>query len=113
MAQERHDSEYGDQKLLRVSVLIVALLGVGLCIAPNLDRSTGITPALGGLMGLWVLILIVGGIWVGRVQARYRCPQCGRHLAMLKTEATTKFQHRFHCPTCAVIWTTDVYDGEA
>ena len=112
MSQERHDAEYGDQKLLRVSVLIVALMGVGLCIAPQLGASAGMTPGLWILIALWMLILVGGGIWVGRVQSEYRCRLCGRRLAMLPTQAATKYQHRFHCPTCDVVWTTDVYDSD-
>lgn len=113
MAQERHDAEYGDQKLLRVSVLIVALMGLGLCIAPNLSTGAGISPGLWVLIVLWVGVLVIGGIWVGRVQSTYRCRQCGRRLPMLPTEAATKYQHRFRCPSCEVIWTTDIYDGDA
>jgi hypothetical protein len=112
MATERHDKEYGERTILRVILLIAALMGVGVFIIPNVEYGPKISPVGWVLISIWSMILIVGTIWAGRVQRRYRCPQCGAQLPMRHPEAATKYQHRFHCPKCDVIWTTDVYDGD-
>ena len=112
MATERHDKEYGERTILRVIVLIGALMGVGVFILPNVGYGPKVSPAGWVLITIWSVILVVGTIWVGRVGRRYRCPHCGAHLPMLRPEAATKYQHRFHCPTCDVIWTTDVSVGD-
>jgi hypothetical protein len=112
MATERHDKEYGERTILRVIVLIGALMGVGVFIIPNVEYGPKVSPTGWVLISIWCVILIVGTIWAGRVRRRYRCPLCGAHLPMLPPEAATKYQHRFHCPTCDVIWTTDVSVGD-
>lgn len=112
MAAERHDKEYGERTILRVFVLFGALMGVGVFITPNVEYGPKVSATGWVLITIWSAILVVGTVWAGRVQRRYRCPQCGAHLPMLPPEAATKYQHRFHCPTCDVVWTTDVSVGD-
>jgi hypothetical protein len=112
MATERHDKEYGERTIVRVIVLIGALMGVGVFIVPNVEYGPKVSRTGWVLIAIWSVILVVGTVWAGRVQRCYRCPQCGAPLPMLRPEAATKFQHRFHCPTCDVIWTTDVSVGD-
>ena len=112
MAAEQHDNDYGYRTLVRVIVLMVALGLVGVFILPNVEHGPKVSPTGWVLIAIWSVILVVGTIWANRVQSRYRCPQCGAHLPMLRPEAATKYQHRFHCPTCDVIWTTDVSAGD-
>jgi hypothetical protein len=112
MATEQHDKDYGDRKLHRVMILIAALMGVGVFVIPNVEYGPKITTSGYVLITIWTLILVGGGFWAGQVQARYRCPKCGAYLPMLQPEASTKYQHRFYCRTCDVVWTTDIYSGD-
>jgi hypothetical protein len=77
MATERHDKEYGERTLVRVIVLIGTLMGVGVCIIPNVDYGPRVSPTGWVLIVTWSVILVVGTVWAGRVQRRYRCPRCG------------------------------------
>ena len=116
MAKEQHDNEYGNQTILRVGILIVALMVVGVPTAfiPGIiDYGPKVSPMGWVLVSMWTLILIIGTIWVVRVQRCYHCPKCGVHLPMLRPEKSTKYQHRFYCATCDVTWTTDVYRGDS
>ncbi len=112
MATEQHDKDYGDRTLYRVMILIAALLGLGVFIIPNVEYGPKITTAGYVIITFWTLILVVGCFWVGQVQARYRCVKCGAHLPKLQPEASTKYQHRFYCKNCDVVWTTDIYAGD-
>jgi predicted RNA-binding Zn-ribbon protein involved in translation (DUF1610 family) len=111
MTTEQHDKDYGERTIYRVIILIGALMGVGVFIIPNVEYGPKVSKAGWVLITIWLAILVVGGVWAGRVQARYHCPKCGARLPMLRLEKSTNYQHRFHCPTCDVIWTTDVYAG--
>ena len=113
MASEQHDKDYGERTIVRVITLIGLLIGVGVFIIPNVEYGPKVSKAGWVLITIWSVILVVGGVWAGRVQRRYRCPKCGAQIPMLRPEASTKHQHRFHCPTCDVIWTTDVYAGDS
>ena len=112
MATEHHDKDYGKRTIFRVIILIGALMGVGVFIIPNVEYGPKVSTTGWVLIAIWSVILVVGTVWAGRVRSRYRCPKCGAQLPMLRPEASTKYQHRFHCPTCDVIWTTDVYVGD-
>lgn len=112
MAMERYDKEYGGRTIVRVILLIGALIGVGVFIIPNVEYGPKVSPIGWALISIWGVILVVGTVWAGRVQSRYRCPQCGAQLPMLRPESSTNYQHRFQCSTCDVIWTTDVYVGD-
>jgi DNA-directed RNA polymerase subunit RPC12/RpoP len=112
MAAEQHDKDYGYRTMVRVIVLISALMLVGAFIVPNVEYGPKVSPIGWVLITIWSVILVVGTIWASRVQRRYRCPRCRAQLPMLRPEASTKYQHRFHCPACDVIWTTDVYVGD-
>src|SRR5947209_8030341 len=100
MATEQHDTEYGKRTIYRVLILIGALMGVGVFIIPRVVDVAKVSATGWVLIALWCVILVVGTFWAGRVQRRYRCPQCGAPLPMLRPEASTKYEHRFHCPTC-------------
>lgn len=113
MPTEQHDKDYGERTIYRVIILIAALMGVGVLIIPNVEYGPKVSTVGWVLIAIWSAVLVVGGVWAGRVQARYHCPKCGARLPMLRPEASTKYQHRFHCPTCDVIWTTDVYVGDS
>jgi hypothetical protein len=109
MAKEQEDKEYGGRTIGRVIVLAGALMGIGAFIIPNVERGPQVSTAGWVLIAIWCVVLVVGTVWAGRVQRRYRCPKCGAQLPMLRPEASTRFQHRFHCQTCDVTWTTNVY----
>ena len=112
MAVEQHDKDYGERTMPRVIVVIGALIGVGVFIIPNVQHGPKISTAGYVLIAIWSAILVAGVIWGTRVQRRYQCPKCGTHLPLLPTEAATRYQHRFHCKTCDIIWTTDVRQGD-
>ena len=112
MAVEQHDKDYGERTITRVIVLFGALIGIGVFIIPNVECGPKISTAGCVLIAIWSAILVAGVIWGTRVQRRYNCPKCGTGLPMSRTEAATKHQHRFHCKTCDIVWTTDVYDGD-
>jgi DNA-directed RNA polymerase subunit RPC12/RpoP len=113
MATERHDRGYGERTLVRVITVIGALMFVGVFAIPTVIEPPKITPIGYAILAIWGLVLVVGTVWTCRVQYRYHCSKCGAHLPPLPSEAKTKHQHRFHCKACDVIWTTDVYVGDA
>ena len=80
MATEQHDKDYGDRTMYRAIILISALMLVGMCIIPNVAYGPKVSTAGRILTTIWVVILVVGGVWAGRVQRRYRCPKCGAQL---------------------------------
>ena len=112
MAVEQHDKDYGERTMTRVIVVIGALIGVGVCILPNVESGPKISTAGYVLIAIWSAILVAGVIWGTRIQRRYHCSKCGTHLPRLRTEAATRYQHRFHCKACDIIWTTDVHEGD-
>jgi hypothetical protein len=107
-----HDKTYSGRTIVRVIVLIGLLIGIGAFIIPNVDYGPKVSKAGWVLISIWTSVLVIGGLWVGRVQANYHCPKCGARLPMLPVEVSTKFQHRFWCETCDVVWTTDVYSAD-
>ena len=109
MTTEQHDNSYGERTILRVIVLIGSLVGIGVFIIPHVDHAARISAVGFVLIVIWVLVLVVGGIWASRIRRHYCCPKCGERLPMLAPEADTNYQHRFHCLACDVIWTTDIY----
>jgi len=112
MPAEKHDKEYGERTIYRVIIVIGALMGVGVLIVASLEKGPPLSTIRWVLISIWCAILVVGTVWACRVQHCYCCPKCGARLPMLRPEASTKSQHRFHCPACDVIWTTDVYSGD-
>jgi predicted RNA-binding Zn-ribbon protein involved in translation (DUF1610 family) len=112
MATEQHDQEYGNRTITRVFILIGVLIGLGIFIIPNIEPGPKLSLTGWILAAVWCVTLVVGISWGTRLQRHYHCPKCGAKLPMLPLEAATKHQHRFHCQSCEVIWTTDVYSGD-
>jgi DNA-directed RNA polymerase subunit RPC12/RpoP len=112
MAIEQHDKEYGNRTLYRAMVLIASLMGIGVFIIPLLEKGGKLSIAGYVLITIWCVVLVIGTRWAGQVQRNYRCSKCGAHLPMLRPEASTKYQHRFHCVHCDITWTTDVSVGD-
>ncbi len=113
MSTEPHDKAYGERTIVRVITVIGALMFVGVFMIPTVIEPPKFSPVGYVPMVVWGLVLVVGTVWACRVQYRYCCPKCGTRLPPLPPEASTKYQHRFHCKTCDVVWTTDVYVGDA
>ena len=109
MATEQHNKDYGKRMVVRAIVLIGALMGLGVFIIPSVERWPAVSTAGWVLISIWCVLLVVGTVWAARVQLNYRCPKCGARLPMLRPETSTRYQHRFYCTACDVIWTTDVY----
>jgi len=113
MRVEQHDKAYGKRTIKRVIVVIAALIGIGVFMIPTVFGGPRITTVGYILIGVWGFVLAIGVIWAARVRSRYYCPRCGAHLPPLESDASTNYQHRFQCTACDVIWTTDVYTGDA
>jgi DNA-directed RNA polymerase subunit RPC12/RpoP len=112
MPREQHDEEYGYQTLVRVFGLFAALLFVGAMAIPTVIEPGHFTPAGYVVTVVWVAILVGGVICCGKVRAGYRCPKCGTRLPPMQTEGSTKYEHRFHCQRCDIVWTTGVHEGD-
>lgn len=113
MATERRDEEYGYRTLVRVLTLTFSLMFLGVFLIPTVVDPPHITTAGYVLLGGWILVLISGVVWCGRTRAAYHCPRCGARLPPLRGDAATRYEHRFRCPSCDVIWTTGVYEGDS
>ncbi len=112
MPQEQRDEEYGYQTLVRVFGLLAALLFVGAMAIPTVIEPGHFTPAGYVVTVVWVAILVGGVISCGKVKADYRCPKCGTRLPPMQTQGSTKYEHRFHCQACDIVWTTGVHEGD-
>jgi hypothetical protein len=112
MATEIHDKDYVKRLLFRAFVVMGVLMLVGLLIIPTVILTPQVSGAGYGVMTSWGLVLIAGTTWLCRVQYRYCCPRCGKRLPPVPSGAGNKFEHRFHCAFCDVVWTTSVYDGD-
>ena len=112
MPIERRDEEYAYQKLARFFVLMVSLGMVSLFAIPTVIDVPRITP-LGWLELATGCGLVIGGvIWLGKVESTYRCPKCGAALPKLKPEKSTQYEYRFFRPTCDIVWTTGMHEGD-
>lgn len=112
MPRERKDDEYGYQKLAGFFTLFLLLSMVGglfLLVAGVPPRLTAGSAVLGVL---WFGVLIAGGIQMGRISTGYKCPQCGAPLPQLPAEKATRYEHRFLCKHCDVLWVTGVHEGD-
>lgn len=113
MANEQRDEHYGRRTMSRGLMLIGALMVVGLCIVTQIEEGPGYFTSTGwALIGIWLVFLIVGIVWVQAVKRGYRCPKCATLLPMMRREASTQYEERFHCQKCHVTWTTGVFPGE-
>jgi hypothetical protein len=112
MPVEQHDKNYGERTIYRVLIVMGALMGFGVLMLAGVKDSPPVTTTGWVLISIWSAILIIGTVWACRVQTRYRCPKCGARLPMLRPEASTKYEHQFHCSACDVIWTTNVHVGD-
>ena len=62
MATERHDPEYGNRTWGRVVLLIVALMGIGALLIPNVSYGPKVTSFGWVLLMVWLVVLVVGTV---------------------------------------------------
>jgi hypothetical protein len=113
MRIEKRDEEYGGRTLTRVFALILSLMLVGVFFIPTVVMPGHFTTAAYVVATIWLIVLVFGNIWCNRVRSRYRCPECGASLPSLKSEKSTKYEHRFLCVRCDIVWTTGVFERES
>ena len=87
MANEKRDKHYAQRAMNRCLIHIGVLMVVGLGIVTQMHPE--ITS-----------------------EGPDRCPKCGTPLPMMRREASSKYEERFHCERCHVTWTTGVFPGD-
>ena len=65
------------------------------------------------MLALWLVVLVVGTVWVRKTASRYNCPQCGARLPRLHAEGSDTSEHRFLCRHCDTLWFTGVRDTDS
>jgi hypothetical protein len=111
MAVERKDEQFGGRVLVRIlpSILIPSFFVLPVVLTADSPMKT------------WQIVVCVAGplttavsaCWLMyRLHSRYCCPQCGARLPSKRTEAASRYEYRFYCQRCDIIWTTGVFQGE-
>jgi hypothetical protein len=111
MAIERKDSEFGSRVFIR---LLISIVGPSLLLLPFAVR--GKMPATRPEMALFaaapITTAILGCYLLHRLYRRYRCPQCGTKANPEPVRAELRYEHRFYCKQCDIVWQTGVSSGE-
>jgi len=113
MANEKRDKHYAQRAMNRCLIHIGVLMVVGLGIVTQIEEGPRHFSTFGWiLIWIWLALLVAGIVWVTAVKRGYRCPKCGTPLPMMRREASSGYEERFHCDHCHVTWTTGVFPGD-
>lgn len=110
---ERHDPDYGSRTMILVYGFMALCIPFIIFLTTQSygpDNDKHLTPAGWVGLGLFVLTIVLAIFLVPHPAKRYRCKLCGRRIQPIPFAQTPKREHRFCCPDCEVIWTTNVYD---
>jgi hypothetical protein len=110
MSNERKDPDFAVRILVR---MFGSILGPGLLLVPFLFplRSPEKPWEIALFIAAPLITVVVGCVLLYWLHHHYRCPQCGRHLPFQEPEARTRYEPRYYCRECDVVWTTGVFQG--
>ena len=113
MPQERKDENYSPAALSGVVVFIVVLMALGGVLLLVIGQPPTWNAAGFTMLALWLVVLVVGTVWLRKAASRYNCPQCGARLPRLHAEGSDTSEHRFLCRHCDTLWFTGVRDTDS